>query len=392
MGLHTTDDKEYTELMAHHGKGNFIYVPETYKNLHPGSIGYWNKLGQWVEITDISVPGRPEADGFGPAPIPPMDHPTDQFWKTMSSESGSENGGRLKTEVSGLAAGGPIDAGVKAENKNTSNKKAALITDEVVKMERFITRNTVIIAGWVKDNAKKLVNSPFGADIGHYGLYAVHTAWVTSQCAITMTTDKSRNLDLGLDVGATGIAKLGAGGSSLKKLKGEGWATYESNGKDGGLVVSYAGAQFKLARLARFRKHVSLNLDLPNMSRLANQMKALSEVRTGETVELRAIYDENGNITGYEEVKVKAPEEEEPTGEEDDIVIAESEPVGMTEDDLRDEEKAAEEAEKAKQAEFARKAAELVNIPEGVERDAARQKLLQDMTVQQPVTQQIPKA
>ncbi|KAJ5295530.1 hypothetical protein PENANT_c001G10278 [Penicillium antarcticum] len=371
MGLHTTDDKEYTELMAHHGKGNFIYSPETYKNLHPGSVGYWNKLGQWVEITDISVPGRPEADGFGPAPIPPMDEPSENFWRTMSSESGSESGGRLKTEVSGLAAGGPIDAGVKAENKNTSNKKAALITDEVVKCERFVTRNSVLIAAWVKENAKKLVNSPFGDDISRYGLYAVHTTYVTSQCAITMTTDKSRNLDLGLDVGATGIAKLGAGGSSLQKLKGEGWATYESNGKDGGLVVSYAGAQFRLARLARFRKH------------------ALSEVKAGETTELRAICDENGNITGYEEVKVEAPKGEEPDGEEDDEIVFESEPVGMTEDDIKEEEKAAKEAEKEKQAEFAKKAAELNNIPEGAERDAARQKLLQEMmVVQEPVIQQ----
>lgn len=244
MGLHTTDDKEYTKLMAHHGKGNFLYVPETYKNLHPGSIGYWNKAGQWVEITDLSVPGRPEADGFGPAPPPPMDDPQEQIWKTMSSESGSEHSGRLNAGLSGLAAGGPVDGEVKAENKSTSDKKAVLATDEVVKRERFITRNNVVIAQWVKDNAKKLVKSAFGDDIARYGLYAVHTTYVTSQCAITMTTDKSRNLDLGLDVGATGIAKLGAGGSSLQKLKGEGWATYESKE-----VISTKALGFEIALL-----------------------------------------------------------------------------------------------------------------------------------------------
>jgi hypothetical protein len=52
-----------------------------------------------------------------------------------------------------------------------------------------------------------------------YGLYVVHRTYVTSQCAITMTTNKIRNLDLGLDVGATEIVKLGDGGSSLQKLK-----------------------------------------------------------------------------------------------------------------------------------------------------------------------------
>jgi hypothetical protein len=125
-------------------------------------------------------------------------------------------------------AGGPLDAGIKAENKNTADKKAAIITDEVVKRERFVTRNNVFIAQWVKENAKKLVNSAWGDKISKLGLHAVHTTYVTSQCAITMTTDKSRNMDLGLDLGATGIAKLGAGGTSLQKLKGEGWTTHES--------------------------------------------------------------------------------------------------------------------------------------------------------------------
>jgi hypothetical protein len=124
-------------------------------------------------------------------------------------------------------------------------------------------------------------------------------------------------------------------------------------------------------------------------------MKALSEVKTGETTELRAIYDENGNITKYEEVKVEAPKEEKPKEEEEeeeeeDVVILDSEPVGMTEEDLEEEEKAAKEAakkqaeeNKEKQAELSRKAAELANIPEGPERDAARKKLLEECVIAQ---------
>ncbi|KAJ6051668.1 hypothetical protein N7499_011011 [Penicillium canescens] len=201
----------------------------------------------------------------------------------MSSESGSERSGRLNAGLSGFAAGGPVDGEVKAENKSTLDKKAVLAIDEVVKRERFITRNNVVIAQWIKDNAKKPVKSAFGDDIAYYGLYAVHTTYVTSQCAI-MTTDKSRNLDLGLDVGATGIAKLGVGGSSLQKLKSEGWATYESKE-----VISTKALGFEIASLI--------------LCSIGSQGR--------ETTELRAIYDENGNITQYEEVKVEAPKEEE---------------------------------------------------------------------------------
>ena len=117
-------------------------------------------------------------------------------------------------------------------------------------------------------------------------------------------------------------------------------------------------------------------------------MKALSEVKAGETTELRAIYDENGNITEYEEVKVEAPKKEEPKEEEEeeeeeeeDVVILDSEQVGMTEEDLEEEEKAAKEENKKKQAELSRKAAELANIPEGPERDAARKKLLEESVI-----------
>lgn len=101
----------------------------------------------------------------------------------------------------------------------------------------------------------------------------------------------------------------------------------------------------------------------------------------------RAIYDENGNITGYEEVKAEAPKEEEPKEEEEeeeDVVILGSEPVGMTEEDLEEEEQAAkkqEEENKEKKAELRRKAAELANIPEGPERDAARKKLLEESII-----------
>jgi hypothetical protein len=229
MGLHTTDDQEYAELMKHHGKGNFLYVPERFSRLHPGSIGYFDKEGGWNEITDLSQPGRAEADGFTAiGRTLTLDEPREAMWKTMSSESGSESSLRLTGGLSGAAAAAPVDVSATGKNKRTSDKKAALITGSIVKHEKFIAPYFPPIQSWVKKNARALVESDFGDEIKKNGLWAIQSTWVTPECAITMTSDKSRDFDVGLDVGATGFGKLGAGGNSLQKLKSEGWSTYEA--------------------------------------------------------------------------------------------------------------------------------------------------------------------
>jgi hypothetical protein len=220
---------EYAELMKPNGDGHYLYTPQRFSQLHPGSVGYFDHYGIWTQITDLAEEGRPKRDGFTPIDCSlPLDEPTERLWKTVSSGSEAEASFGLTGGLSGALTAVPVDVSINAKNKSGSTGKAALITTSVVKNERFAGGAGPSIAAWVKENAKALVKSKYGDDIKDYGLWAIHTTWSTPECAITMKSGYSRDTSAGMDVGGTGVGKIGASGSSLKRLESEGWRTYEA--------------------------------------------------------------------------------------------------------------------------------------------------------------------
>jgi len=238
---------EYADLMKPNGDGHYLYRPQRYSQLHPGAIGYFDKHGAWNLITDISEPGRTEKDGFtGLEKDLQYETPSERMWRTLSSGSEAESSFGLSGGLSGAMSAAPVDVSAEAKNKWGKTGKAALITTSMVKNEKFKPPFSTPIQRWVKKNAKALVNSDWGADIKQYGLWAIQTTWSTQECAITMKSAHSRDISAGLDIGATGVAKMGASGSSLAKLESEGWTTYEATEGDQGLVVSFGGANYKL--------------------------------------------------------------------------------------------------------------------------------------------------
>lgn len=265
---------EYAELMKHNGDGHYLYTPQKYSLLHPGSVGYFDKFGIWTQITDLSVKGQAEKDGFkGIDDDLVLGEPDEAMWKTVSSGSEAETSFGLEGGLSGALSAAPVDVSANAKNKSGSTGKAALITTEKVKNQRFTGAPGPSIAQWVKDNAKTLVKSKYGDYIKDYGLWAIHTTWSTPECAITLDSAHSRDTSAGVDVGGTGLGKIGASGSSLKKLESKGWRTYEAKEvtntfpsplnyralnanpmqADQGLVVSYGGAGFRLHKIQMFR-------------------------------------------------------------------------------------------------------------------------------------------
>lgn len=220
---------EYAELMSRNSDGHYLYTPQRFSELHPGAVGYFNQYGTWCQITDLSEKGRPEKDGYTAVVGElPMAEPSERMWKTVSSGSEAEASFGLKAGVSGVLAAAPVDASGNVSNKVGSTGKAALITTSMVKNEAFKGGVNGSIADWVKKNAKTLVKGRYGDDIKDYGLWAIHTTWSTPECAITMVSGHSRDTSAGVDVGGTGIGKVGASGSSLKKLEAEGWRVHEA--------------------------------------------------------------------------------------------------------------------------------------------------------------------
>ncbi|KAE8142909.1 hypothetical protein BDV38DRAFT_267549 [Aspergillus pseudotamarii] len=247
-----TMPEEYAELMKHNGHEHYLYTPQRYSKLHPGSVGFFDKYGFWNQITDLSQPGYPDDFSFKDiGKVLSYDEPTEYMWDAVSSgnEAGSSFG--LNGGLSGMLAAAPVDAEANASNKRGSSGTAALITTQSVKNQRLEGGSSRLISDWVKKNGKMLMKSNYGDDIRGYGLWVIHTTWST-ECAIKMNSAFHRNTSAGLDLGATDVGKVGGSGSSLKKLESNGWKSYQATESDQGLVVAYGGARYRLHSIRPF--------------------------------------------------------------------------------------------------------------------------------------------
>ncbi|PWY70785.1 hypothetical protein BO83DRAFT_363416 [Aspergillus eucalypticola CBS 122712] len=245
--------KEYADIMGRETSfGTFLFIPQWFSTLRLGSVGYFDRTGEWNEITNLFEKEQAEKDGFKPFSHDlKLRDVRETHWQAGSAETETGRSSRLTTEASGAIAAAPVEASVQVKTSSSTTGSAALITSSVVRNYRFQGDFKGPIKDWVEDNAKALVERR--SDIETQGLWAVMGAWVTDECAIKMTSGKGQEIDVSFDLGATGIGKLGAGAGAFDKLKREGWWTYPKNEKSQGYVVSFAGVEYSLRSLHKLR-------------------------------------------------------------------------------------------------------------------------------------------
>ncbi|KAJ5914862.1 hypothetical protein N7504_003745 [Penicillium tannophilum] len=335
---------EYAELMKHNRDGHYLYTPQSFSQLHPGAVGFFDEAGEWNLITDLSIPGRPEEDGFtAPKKVVIYEKPKEKIWKTTSSSKEAEASFGLTGGLSGVLSSAPIDVSAEAKNKWGKTGKAALITDDSVVVNEWLKAPCRdIITDWVEKNAKELVKGEW-------------------KCAITMESAHSRDTSGGFDVGATGIAKVGTNASSNSKTNSEGWRTYKATEEDKGLVVSYGGAAFRLHKVSMFHRNPLKQTERTNetVSAAVQYPKPVYDENGNQIGEeyYRAVFNENGEVVGEEKVDVeaerKAEEEkekllqekmqkelEEQSQQEDEFVFRAGDVVGEDDDEAEAEEEA----------------------------------------------------
>lgn len=222
--------REYTKLMGRNPEGIYLYKPAPYSVCHPGSVGFFDAEGNWSEITDLEQKHRVENAGFKPLNRTLSREDTrDYMWDSRSSDDQSELSLEGKTELSGVLTSAPIDVGGNAKSKTGKSNTANLVTGSVVKHERLQAPFKISVKDWINDNAKALVRGDYSDDIKEHGVWVIRATYVTQECAITIDSARSQEYALGGELGATGLGKLGAGGSSLAKFKGAGWSTYTAS-------------------------------------------------------------------------------------------------------------------------------------------------------------------
>lgn len=225
-----TPFEEYATLMNRNGDGYYLYKPQPYIKLHPGVIGFFDRHGGWTTVTDVSIPGQAEKDGYtGFTSELVSDKPEEATWDTRASSSEAQHSFGVSGGLSGALSAAPVDVSAEAKNKWGQTGKAALVAEHVVIHEKFRTPWGKPLAMWVKANAKALVNGPWEEEIKSCGLWAINKTWSTQECKITMDSAHNRDTSAGIDAGATGIAKGGINGSSSVKSDNQGWTSFKAS-------------------------------------------------------------------------------------------------------------------------------------------------------------------
>ncbi|KAI9035331.1 uncharacterized protein KD926_003721 [Aspergillus affinis] len=247
--------KQYADIMGYQPDGNFLYKPQDAHDLPLGSVGYFDRNEDWVQLANLMEEGNPESNGYGPF------HHTLQvgevkecFWDKQSGDSEVGQSSRATVEASGAMAAAPVDVSAQMKRNSSSTGSAALITNSVVRKHKLKNPFKHEIMDWVDENAAEIIKPRRRRhEIKNRGLFVIMAVWVTDECAIKLTTEKNRDVDFSLDLGATGIGKVGGGIGAYDKLSRENWATYPPNKTKNGYVVSFAGVEYSLKWLAKKR-------------------------------------------------------------------------------------------------------------------------------------------
>ncbi|OGM48929.1 hypothetical protein ABOM_003119 [Aspergillus bombycis] len=237
----------YTKIMGD-GDGTFLYSPQWFSKMALGSVGYFDKSGGWREITNLMEEGRPERNGFKPFDRDGLeyDKPEPFYWEKNSSEIEKGRSSRVTTEASGAMAAAPVDASVQVKLSNSKTGSAALVTGSEVQKHGISGHPKYRMIDWVTANTTELLeHRDFGRELKQKKeLWAVAITWVTKECATNVTKGKKQEIDLSLDVGATGIGKVGGGIGLFEKLKSEGGQLFLPVEDSKGYVVAFGGVRY----------------------------------------------------------------------------------------------------------------------------------------------------
>jgi hypothetical protein len=259
--------KQYAEIMGYKPHGHFLYKPQVAQDIPLGSVGYFDRNEDWVQLVNLMEKGDPEAKGYGPfRHTLEVGEVKECFWDKQSGDSEVGQSSRTTAEVSGAMAAAPVDVSAQIKRSTSSTGSAGLIAGSVVRKYKLKNPFKHRIMDWVDENAAEIIKPRrLRHEIRDRGLFVIMAVWVTDECAVKLTTGKNRDIDLSMDLGATGIGKIGGGIGAYDKLSRENWSTYPAEKAKNGYVVSFAGVEYSLKMFAK-KRSVPLDLEIQTIS------------------------------------------------------------------------------------------------------------------------------
>lgn len=215
-------DGAYASYMRNHPFGTALYSPLPARLFHPGSCGYFDSVGAWNPITDLSSPSHLSTQGFTPTPEELQAAPVDATarWGPKISESAEARKVALSAGISAaVAAAIPADLSAFYAFESSNAGGAVLLTAPPITHRKFYYESP--FKGWVRDNAARVVEKR--KEVLRYGLWVVTSTWATDECAINMWTDAGKGVEVGFRTSMIEIGELGPSGGWWADGRQGGW-------------------------------------------------------------------------------------------------------------------------------------------------------------------------
>ncbi|EWZ36544.1 hypothetical protein FOZG_10538 [Fusarium oxysporum Fo47] len=237
---------QYAQGMVDWSFGHACYHRLSSKNVKPGSVGYFDRNGNWKKILslqDVQQTGEPVVQGISKKftrlsePLKVHDDVEMEIGTLTSSQTVSTDAG-FKIEVPILAQT-PINVGTDNAYRNSNTLGAVLVMKNPV--VRFSIDDGDFIDRWFKENQRLLPE--IRSAVREHGVWLVTTTYTTKEIALNVRQDKDKVVKLGFSAGIDGIVNLEPSIERGEKRHADGSFTYPAK-SDERLVTFVGGIRF----------------------------------------------------------------------------------------------------------------------------------------------------
>ncbi|EMT63017.1 Ankyrin-2 [Fusarium odoratissimum] len=234
---------QYAQGMADWSFGHACYHRTSSKDVKPGSVGYFDRNGNWKKILslhDVQNSGEPAAQGISKKftrlaePLTVHDDVEMEIGTLTSSQTVSTDAG-FKIEVQVDTAMTPINVGTDNAYRNSNTLGAVLV------MKNPVVRSSIedgdFLDRWFKENQRLFPE--IRSAVREHGVWLVTTTYTTEEIALNVWQDKDKVVKLGFSAGIDGIVNLEPSIERGEKKHADGSFTYRAKSDE--RLVSFVG-------------------------------------------------------------------------------------------------------------------------------------------------------
>lgn len=240
-------DEVYVTQMRYHGYGRAMYKPVSTSSFHPGTVGYFDKLGNWNPIADLSAIDARWPETFTPPPsdklvVAPVET---QTWGPKTGKETKSRSIEFRESVSLTAfTGVPLEAGSCFRIESSESEGAALLVDGVATHHRY--HYEAPFKEWIKENAKSILKER--PEVKDHDLWVVTSTWSAAEASINCWSGTNKSVDIGINAKVAEIGEVAPNVGWHHAGESEGWIRVKGD------EVSLDRAYFELSAYLCFRR------------------------------------------------------------------------------------------------------------------------------------------